>query len=116
MVRFRFPLVLLVGLVLSASCSSGGGGKTGGAVNTTASTAPATTSSTAAPSGCPKVRPAADYGAPSNLADIQMVGPTKGFAVGKGAILVTDDGAAWTSRYTGGAVFSTVDAVDATHA
>ena len=116
MVRFRFPLVLVVGLVLSASCSSGGGGKTGGAVNTTASTAPATTSSTAAPSGCPKVRPAAEYGAPSNLADIQMVGPNKGFAVGKGAILVTDDGAAWTPRYSGGAVFSAVDAVDATHA
>jgi photosystem II stability/assembly factor-like uncharacterized protein len=116
MVRFRFPLVLVVGLVLGASCSSGGGGKNAGTVGTTTSTAPATTSSTSAPSGCPKVRPATEFPAPSNLADLQMVGPQKGFAVGKGTILVTDDGATWTPRYSGGAAFSAVNAVDATHA
>jgi photosystem II stability/assembly factor-like uncharacterized protein len=114
MARFRFSLVLAAGLLLGASCSSGGDGKSSGAVSTTASTAPATTSSTAAPSGCPKVRPATT--APSNLAAIQMVDGQKGFAVGKGTILVTDDGARWTPRYSGGAVFSGVNAVDATHA
>src|SRR2546423_9844384 len=117
MVRFRFPLVLVVvGLLLGASCSSGSGGKNADTVSTTTSTAPATTSSTAAPAGCPKVRPAGDSGTPQNLADIQMVGPNKGFAVGKGTILVADDGATWTPRYSGGAAFSAVDAADATHA
>src|SRR5207248_182221 len=54
--------------------------------------------------------------APSNLGDLQMVGPTTGFAVGKGVILGTDDGHKWTPRYTGGAAFLSVDAVDALHA
>jgi photosystem II stability/assembly factor-like uncharacterized protein len=85
-------------------------------VSTTASTAPATTSSTAAPAGCPKIRPANESGAPQNLADIQMVSPQKGFAVGKGTILGTDDGHTWTPRYNGAAVFSAVDAIDAMHA
>ena len=109
--------LLVLSLALVAGCSSGGDGKNAGdAPGTTASTAPATTSSTAAPAGCPKLRPASELGAPQNLADIQMVGPDKGFAVGKGTILVTDDGHTWAPRYTGGAVFSTVDAVDAVHA
>jgi photosystem II stability/assembly factor-like uncharacterized protein len=106
----------MLSLTLAAGCSSGGNGKSAGAVSTTASTAPATTSSTAAPAGCPKARPAADSSAPANLADIQMVGGQKGFAVGKGTILVSDDGHTWAPRYTGGAVFSAVDAVDAMHA
>jgi photosystem II stability/assembly factor-like uncharacterized protein len=111
----RLRVLLLVPLALGAACSSGGG-KSAGSVSTTVSTAPATTSSTAAPVGCPKVRPANEIGAPQNLADIQMVGPQKGFAVGKGTILVTDDGHTWTPRYYGAAVFSAVDAVDAMHA
>jgi hypothetical protein len=45
-----------------------------------------------------------------------MVGPAKGFAVGKGTILVSDDGKTWGPRYTGGAAFLSVDAVDAMHA
>ena len=45
-----------------------------------------------------------------------MVGAQKGFAVGKGLILVTDDGRTWTPRYSGGATFVSIDAVDAAHA
>ena len=116
MVRLRLPFVLVAGLLLSASCSSGSGGKSGGAVSTTASTAPATTSSTAAPTGCPQLRPATEFTPPSNMADIQMVNGQKGFAVGKGTILVTDDGRTWTPRYTGAAIFSAVDAVSAMQA
>ena len=112
----KLRILLVAGLVLGAGCSSGSGDKSAGTVGTTASSAPATTSSTAVPATCPKVRPAAELGMPSNLADIQMVGPQKGFAVGKGAILVTDDGHTWTPRYTGGASFVAVNATDATHA
>ncbi|HTC81709.1 MAG TPA: hypothetical protein VK848_09265, partial [Acidimicrobiia bacterium] len=36
--------------------------------------------------------------------------------VGKGTILVTDDGHTWTPRYSGGASFLAVDAVDPVHA
>jgi photosystem II stability/assembly factor-like uncharacterized protein len=110
-------MAALAALVAGSACSSSSGGRTAGRVSsTTAGTAPAPTSSTAAPAGCPKLRPASELGAPQNLADIQMVGPNKGFAVGKGAILVTDDGHAWTPRFTGAAVFSAVDATDAVHA
>jgi photosystem II stability/assembly factor-like uncharacterized protein len=112
----KLRILLVAALVLGVACSSGSGDKSAGTVSTTASTAPATTSSTAAPAGCPKVRAATEFTAPSNLADIQMIDGQKGFAVGKRTILVTDDGATWTLRYTGAAVFSAVDAVDATHA
>jgi photosystem II stability/assembly factor-like uncharacterized protein len=112
----KLRILLVAALLLGVACSSGSGDKSAGSVTTTASTAPATTSSTAPPAGCPKVRPASEFSAPSNLADIQMVGPEKGFAVGKGVILVTDDGHTWTPRYSGGAIFSAVNAVDATHA
>jgi photosystem II stability/assembly factor-like uncharacterized protein len=114
----RLPAVLLAGLVLTAGCGSGSKSTSSGAASatTTTTTAPVTTSSTAAPAGCPALRPAAEPGAPQNLADIQMIGPTKGFAVGRGVILGTDDGHTWTPRYTGGAAFLSVDAVDAVHA
>jgi len=112
----KLRILLVAALVLGAGCSSGSGDKSAGAVSTAASTAPATTSSTVAPAGCPKARPATGSATPSNLAGIQMVAPNKGFAVGKGTILVTDDGVTWTPRYTGGAVFSGVNAVDAMHA
>jgi photosystem II stability/assembly factor-like uncharacterized protein len=110
----HLPLVLVIGL-LGIACSDSGD-KNAGQVGSTSSTAPATTSSTATPATCPKLRPAGARGAPANLADLQMVSPTKGFAVGKGAILVTDDGKAWAPRYTGAAAFGTVDAISATHA
>ena len=120
MVRSRLhgPVIgLLTGvLVIGAACSSSSNGKSAGAVSTTTSTAPATTSSTAAPAACPRARPEADVAAPTGLAGIQMVGPQKGFAVGKGSILVTDDGHTWTPRYSGGANFTAVNATDATHA
>ena len=112
----RIRILLVVGLVLGAACSSGSKGKSAGGITSTTTTAPATTTSTAAPAGCPKLRPPAEPAAPANLADIQMVNPTKGFAVGKGAILGTDDGHTWTPRYTGGAAFLSVDAVDPVHA
>jgi len=112
----RLRILLAAGLLLAPACSSGSGDKSAGSVGTTTSTAPATTSSTAAPAGCPKLRPATEFTPPSNLAEIQMVDGHKGFAVGKGTILVTDDGATWTPRYSGGAAFSAVDAVDAAHA
>jgi photosystem II stability/assembly factor-like uncharacterized protein len=111
----RFRSLLVAGLVLGAACSSKS--DTGAAASTTTTTAaPAATSSTTAPATCPKLRPATEPTAPANLADIQMVSPTKGFAVGKGLIVGTDDGHTWTPRYTGGAAFSSVDAVDANHA
>jgi photosystem II stability/assembly factor-like uncharacterized protein len=115
--RLPLSLVLLIGL-LAGACGSGSGDKSAGRVATTATTttAAATTSSTAAPTTCPKVRPASEPAAPANLADLQMVSPTKGFAVGKGTILGTDDGRTWTPRFSGAAAFSSVDAVDATHA
>jgi photosystem II stability/assembly factor-like uncharacterized protein len=112
--RLRF--LLAAGLVLGTACTSSSNDKTGSASGTTASTAPATTSSTAAPATCPKPRPPEQLAAPANLADLQMVGPTKGFAVGKGTILVSDDGHTWGPRYSGGAAFGSVDAVDAMHA
>ena len=115
--RLPIPLVLVIGL-LAAACGSDSdsGDKSAGGVGTTSSTAPATTSSTAAPTTCPKVRPASEPAAPANLAGLQMVTPTKGFAVGKGTILGTDDGRTWTPRYSGAAAFGSVNAVDATHA
>jgi photosystem II stability/assembly factor-like uncharacterized protein len=113
--RLRSTL-LVAALVLAAACSSKSGDTSAGGTTTTAGTAPATTSSTNPPATCPKLRPPAEMTAPSNLADLQMVGPTKGFAVGKGTILVTDDGHTWGPRYSGGATFLSVDAVDATHA
>lgn len=107
-------------LALGAACTSGSSSpadKTNAAGRTTISTAAATTTSAApAPGACPTIRPVEELRLPDNLADLQMVGPRKGFAVGKGAILVTDDGATWTPRYTGGATFVSIDAVDATHA
>lgn len=111
--------MIAAGLVLGAACSSGSSGskaKTDAAARATSSTAPATTSSTNPPAACPKLRPPAEPAPPANLADIQMVSPTKGFAVGKGLIVGTDDGHTWTPRYTGGAAFGSVDAVDANHA
>ena len=114
----RLRLLLVAGLFLGPACTSSSptsNDKTNAASRTT-TTAPATTSSTAAPATCPKLRPPTEPAAPSNLADLQMVGPTKGFAVGKGTILVTDDGHTWTPRYSGGASFLAVDAVDADHA
>jgi photosystem II stability/assembly factor-like uncharacterized protein len=111
----HISLVLLIGL-LAGACGSGSADKRAGSVGTTAGTAAATTSSTAAPTTCPKIRPASEPAAPANLADLQMVNPTKGFAVGKGTILGTDDGRTWTPRYSGAAAFLSVDAVDATHA
>jgi photosystem II stability/assembly factor-like uncharacterized protein len=112
----RLRSLIAAGLVLGAACSSSSNDKTSAAPGTTASTAPATTSSTAAPATCPKLRPPDQLVAPANLADLQMVGPAKGFAVGKGTILVTDDGHIWGPRYSGGAAFLSVDAVDAMHA
>ncbi|HEY0398160.1 MAG TPA: hypothetical protein VGF00_07215 [Acidimicrobiia bacterium] len=114
MSRLRF--LIAAALMLGAACTSSSKGKTDAASGTAATTAPATTSSTAAPATCPKLRPPEQLVAPSNLADLQMVGPAKGFAVGKGTILVTDDGHTWGPRYSGGAAFLSVDAVDATHA
>lgn len=114
MSRLRF--LIAAALVLGAACTSSSNGKTDAASGTTATTAPATTSSTAAPATCPKLRPPEQLVAPTNLADLQMVGPAKGFAVGKGTIVVTDDGRTWGPRYSGGAAFLSVDAVDATHA
>jgi len=114
----RLRLLLVAGLFLGPACTSSSptsNDKTNAASRTT-TTAPATTSSTAAPATCPKLRPPTEPAAPSNLADLQMVGPTKGFGVGKGTILVTDDGHTWTPRYSGGASFLAVDAVDADHA
>jgi hypothetical protein len=115
MLHFRFAVLLVAGLGLAAACSSGSGDKSAGNVDTTASTTPATTSSTAPPAGCPKLGPASEPAAPTNLADIQMVDGQKGFAVGKRTILVTDDGQTWMPRYSGGAAFVAIDAVDATH-
>jgi photosystem II stability/assembly factor-like uncharacterized protein len=116
-VMTRLRILIVAGLVLGAACSSGSKDHSAnGAAVTTTTAAPATTSSTAAPAGCPKLQPPAEPAAPQNLADLQMVNPTKGFAVGKGAILGTDDGHTWTPRYTGGAAFLSVDAVDALHA
>ena len=118
-VTTRLGVLLAAGLWLSAACTSSSptaNDKTNAASRTTTSAAPATTSSTAAPAGCPKLRPPTEPAAPQNLVDIQMVGPNKGFAVGRGAILVTDDGHTWTPRYTGGAAFLSVDAVDDLHA
>jgi photosystem II stability/assembly factor-like uncharacterized protein len=112
----RLRIAVAAALTLGAACSSGSDGKPAASSTTTASTVPATTSSTAAPAGCPKVRPASELNSPQNLADIQMVNGQKGFAVGKGTILVTDDGQTWTPRYSGRAAFVTVNAVDATHA
>ena len=109
--------LIAAGLVLAAACGSGSKHQSaGGAAATTTTTAPATTSSTAAPAGCPKLRPASEPAAPANLADVQMVSPTKGFAVGKGIILGTDDGHTWTPRYSSAAAFLSVDAVDDLHA
>jgi photosystem II stability/assembly factor-like uncharacterized protein len=112
--------VLLVAVLwLGAACTSSSptaNDKTNAASRTTTTTVPPTTASTAAPAGCPKIRTTAELGAPGNLADLQMVNPQKGFAVGKGTILGTDDGHTWTPRYTGGATFLQVDAVDAVHA
>jgi photosystem II stability/assembly factor-like uncharacterized protein len=113
--RFRF-LPVAVALVLGAACTSSSDDKEARSSSTTTSTAPATTSSTAATTACPKIRPASELNPPTNLSDLQMVGPSKGFAVGKGVVLGTDDGHTWTPRYTGGAAFVAVDAVDAVHA
>ena len=113
--RRRLALVI-AGLALGSACATGSSGPKAIGETTTTTTVPATTSSTAAPAGCPKLRPASEPAAPQNLADLQMVSPTKGFAAGRGVILGTDDGHTWTPRYSGGASFSSVDAVDAVHA
>jgi photosystem II stability/assembly factor-like uncharacterized protein len=113
----RRPAFILAGLLLASACGSGSTSRSAGTESTTTTTAaPATTSSTAAPAGCPALRPAAEPAPPPNLDDLQMVNPTKGFAVGKGTILGTDDGKTWTPRYSGGASFLSVDAVDGVHA
>src|SRR5581483_11544072 len=113
--RRRLALVI-AGLALGSACATGSSGPKAIGESTTTTTAAATTSSTAAPAGCPKLRPASEPAPPQNLADLQMVNPTKGFAAGRGVILGTDDGHTWTPRYTGGAAFVQVDAVDAVHA
>ena len=115
MTRRRLALVI-AGLALGSACATGSSGPKAIGESTTTTTAAATTSSTAAPAGCPKLRPASEPAPPQNLADLQMVNPTKGFAAGRGVILGTDDGHTWTPRYTGGAAFVQVDAVDAVHA
>jgi photosystem II stability/assembly factor-like uncharacterized protein len=115
----RFRVLLVAAMVVGAACTSSSpnsNDKTNAAARSTTSTAPATTSSTAAPATCPKLRANTAPGAVAALTDIQMVGPQKGFAVGRGLIAVTDDGRTWTPRYTGGANFVAVDAVDPNHA
>lgn len=107
----RLRVLSLIPLVLAAACTSKSDDKDAGSVST-ATTTPAT----ASPTTCPTIRPASEPTVPANLADLQMVSPTKGFAVGKGTILVTDDGHTWAPRYSGAAAFSTVNAVSATHA
>ena len=115
----RLRVLAVAGLLLTAACTSSSptsNDKTNAASRTTTTTVPPTTASTAVPTGCPKIRTAAELGSPGNLADVQMVSPQKGYAVGKGTILGTDDGHTWTPGYTGGATFVQVDAVDAVHA
>jgi photosystem II stability/assembly factor-like uncharacterized protein len=119
-VTIRLCILAMAGLLVTAACTSSSptsNDKTNAASRTTTTTAvPATTASTAAPTGCPTIRPAAELASPANLADLQMVSPQKGYAVGRGTILGTDDGHSWTPRYSGGATFLSVDAVDPVHA
>lgn len=96
------------GVIGSVGGTDGGAG--GGSPVSQAAAAPSEPSV-----DCAEGRSLADP-ASRGLTDLDMVSPNKGFAVGEGVILVTDDGHHWQQRYSDEDWFVSVEALDVDHA
>ena len=111
-------LVAMLLVIAAAGCTSGRRrGQT--APPSSSSTAPSsTTTATVRTLGdCP--RPAGKGVAESSnggFSDVKMVTARKGWAVGKGLIVGTGDGANWSEQYTGPETFLRIEAIDSLHA
>src|SRR5260370_10235327 len=78
-------------------------------------TASASYSPTGTPTAAPTPTPSGvDRGCVPTLAEIQMVGPRVGWAVGSHAIFAASDGAHWTKQYASTEEFVGVDFISAT--